>query len=91
MKITTAGIDLAKAVFQVHGVDEHGKVGLRKQLKRKDVLSFFANLEPCLIGMEACGRAHYWARKLSALARRIDIRQVETLNRRFRSTARLGV
>ena len=65
MKITTIGIDLAKAVFQVHGADEHGKAGLRKQLKRKDVLSFFANLEPCLIGMEACGSAHYWARKLS--------------------------
>ena len=65
MKITMTGIDLAKALFQVHGVDKHGKVGLRKQLKRKDVLSFFANLEPCLIGMEACGSAHYWARKLS--------------------------
>src|ERR1700676_2753106 len=67
MKITTIGIDLAKTVFQVHGVDERGKAVLRKQLKRKDVLSFFANLEPCLIGMEACGSAHYWARKLSAL------------------------
>jgi transposase len=65
MKITMTGIDLAKALFQVHGVDKHGKVGLRKQLKRKDVVSFFANLEPCLIGMEACGSAHYWARKLS--------------------------
>ena len=65
MKITSMGIDLAKAVLQVHGVDAHGNVGLRKQLKRKDVLSFFANLEPCLIGMEACGSAHYWARKLS--------------------------
>jgi transposase len=65
MKITTIGIDLAKAVFQVHGVDRHGKVGLRKQLKRKDLVNFFANLEPCLIGMEACGSAHYWARKLS--------------------------
>ena len=52
MKITTIGIDLAKVLFQVHGVDKHGKVGLRKQLKRKDVMSFFANLEPCLIGME---------------------------------------
>ena len=59
MKITTIGVDLAKAVFQVHGVDKHGKVGLRKQLKRKDMVSFFANLEPCLIGMEACGSAHY--------------------------------
>ena len=65
MKITSIGIDLAKTVLQVHGVDAHGKVGLRKQLKRKGVLSFFANLEPCLIGMEACGRAHYWARKFS--------------------------
>lgn len=65
MKITTTGIDLAKTLFQVHGVDKHGKVGLRKQLKRKDVVNFFANLEPCLIGMEACGSAHYWARKFS--------------------------
>lgn len=65
MKITTTGVDLAKNVFQVHGVDERGKAALRKQLKRKDVVSFFANLEPCLIGMEACGSAHYWARKLS--------------------------
>jgi len=65
MKITSMGIDLAKSVLQVHGVDAQGNVGLRKQLKRKDVLSFFANLEPCLIGMEACGSAHYWARKLS--------------------------
>ena len=73
MKITTAGIDLAKALFQVHGVDKHGKVGLRKQLKRKDVLSFFANLEPCLIGMEACGSAHYWARKLSELGHTVRL------------------
>jgi len=54
-------------LFQVHGVDAHGKAVLRKQLKRKDVVSFFANLEPCLIGLEACGSAHYWARKLGAL------------------------
>ena len=65
MKITTIGIDLAKNLFQIHGVDERGKAVLRKQLKRKDVMKFFANLEPCLIGMEACGGAHYWARKLS--------------------------
>ena len=64
MKITTIGIDLAKTVFQVHGVDERGKAVLRKQLRRKDLLSFFANLEPCLIGMEACGSAHYWAEAL---------------------------
>jgi transposase len=65
MKITTIGIDLAKAVFQVHGVDERGKTVLRKQLKRKDMLSFFSNRQICLIGMEACGSAHYWARELA--------------------------
>ncbi|GAC1336015.1 MAG: IS110-like element ISPa11 family transposase [Collimonas sp.] len=64
MKITTIGIDLAKAVFQVHGVNAQGKVVLRKQLKRDQMAAFFANLPPCLIGMEACGSAHHWARKL---------------------------
>ena len=64
MKITTIGIDLAKETFQVHGVDERGKAVLRRQLKRKDREKFFANLPPCLIGMEACGSAHHWARKL---------------------------
>jgi transposase len=73
MKITTVGIDLAKDVFQVHGVDAHGKAVLRKQLKRKDVMSFFANLEPCLIGMEACGSSHYWARKLAALGHTVRL------------------
>jgi transposase len=73
MKITTVGIDLAKALFQVHGVDERGKAVLRKQLKRKEVLSFFANLERCLIGMEACGSAHYWARKLSELGHTVGL------------------
>jgi len=57
MKITTVGIDLAKNVFQVHGVDEHGKVVLRKQLKRDQMAAFFVNLPPSLIGMEACGSA----------------------------------
>ena len=64
MKITTVGIDLAKEVFQIHGEDEHGKVALCKQVKRKDMAKYFANLEPCLIGMEACGSAHHWSRKL---------------------------
>src|SRR5450755_1409393 len=60
MKITTIGIDLAKNVFQVHGANEHGKPVVRKQLKRDQVVAFFANLSPCLIGMEACGGAHHW-------------------------------
>jgi len=64
MKITTIGIDLAKELFQVHGVDAHGKTVLRKQLRRSEMAKFFANLEPCLIGMEACSSSHYWARKL---------------------------
>lgn len=67
MKVTTVGIDLAKNVIQVHGVDERGRAVLRKQLKRERVLAFFANLPPCRIGMEACGSAHYWARKLERL------------------------
>jgi transposase len=73
MKITTIGIDLAKTVFQVHGVDERGKVVLRRQLRRKDVAVFFANLEPCLIGMEACGSAHYWGRTLSGLGHTVRL------------------
>lgn len=73
MKITTVGIDLAKNVFQVHGIDERGKPVLRRQLKRKDVVSFFANLPPCVIGMEACGSAHFWARKLSELGHTVRL------------------
>lgn len=64
MKITTVGIDLAKNIFQVHGVNEQGKVVLRKQLRREQLVAFFANLPPCLIGIEACGGAHHWARRL---------------------------
>jgi len=73
MKITTIGIDLAKAVFQIHGVDERGKVVVRKQLKRTDMATYFANLEPCLIGMEACGSAHYWARKLESYGHTVKL------------------
>jgi transposase len=67
MNSTTIGLDIAKNVFQVHGVDAHGKVTLRKQLKRSQVLAFFANLPPCRIGLEACSGAHYWARELIKL------------------------
>ncbi len=73
MKVTTLGIDLAKNLFQVHGVDERGKAVLRKQLRRRDVVPFFAKLEPCLVGMEACGSAHYWARKLGELGHRVRL------------------
>src|SRR6266581_8973034 len=67
MKLTTIGIDVAKSVFQVHGTDERGKVVLRRQIRRSQLLLFFSNLEPCLIGMEACGGSHHWARKLAGL------------------------
>jgi len=60
MKITTIGIDLAKEVFQIHGVDMHGKAVLRKRLRRSEMVRFFVNLEPCLIGMEACGSSSHW-------------------------------
>lgn len=73
MKITTIGIDLAKTVFQIHGVDEHGKVAVRKQLKRAEMATYFANLEPCLIGMEACGSAHHWARKLESYGHTVKL------------------
>ena len=67
MKVTTVGIDLAKNVFQVHGVNEFGKPVIKKQLRRDQMAAFFVNLPPCMIGMEACGGAHHWARKLSAM------------------------
>jgi transposase len=67
MKATTIGIDLAKNVIQVHGVDERGNAVVRRQLKRDQVLAFFGNLVACRIGMEACGSAHYWARELEKL------------------------
>jgi transposase len=73
MKITTIGLDLAKLLFQVHGVDERGKVASRKQLKRAEMSKYFANLEPCLIGMEACGSSHYWARKLEGYGHTVKL------------------
>ena len=73
MKITTIGIDLAKNVLQVHGVDERGKTVLRKQLKRVQVAVFFSNLPPCLVGMEACASAHHWARKLQAFGHTVKL------------------
>lgn len=73
MKITTIGIDLAKEMFQIHGIDTHGKAVLRKQLRRSEMAKFFSNLEPCLIGMEACGSAHHWARKLGEFGHTVKL------------------
>ena len=65
MQISTIGLDIAKNVFQVHGIDAAEKVVVRKRLRRRQVLEFFKALPPCLIGMEACATAHYWARELT--------------------------
>src|SRR5499425_2233885 len=71
--ITTIGLDLAKKVLQVHGVDSEGKVVVARKLRRKEVLAFFAKLPPCLVGMEACGSAHYWAREITKLGHTVKL------------------
>src|SRR3974377_902813 len=73
MQITTIGVDIAKNVFQVHGIDAAEKVVVRKQLRRGQVLKFFASLPPCLVGMEACATAHYWARELTKLGHEVRL------------------
>lgn len=73
MQTTTIGIDLAKQFFQVHGVNEFGKTVLKKQLRRQQMAEFFVNLPPCLIGMEACGSAHHWARKLQSMGHTVRL------------------
>ena len=65
--ITTIGLDIAKSVFQVHGVDAGGQVAIRRQLKRRHVLSFFEKLPPCLVGIEACASSHYWSAMLNTI------------------------
>lgn len=71
--LAVVGIDLAKSVFQLHGVDKQGRSVLKKMLRRSQVLKFFAQTETCLIGMEACGSAHYWARELKALGHEVRL------------------
>jgi transposase len=73
-QVTTVGLDLAKKVFQVHGVDASGVVRLRRSVRRKQVLALFAKLPPCLVGMEACATAHYWAREIAKLGH--DVRLI---------------
>lgn len=70
-ELKVLGIDLAKQSFQLHGVDEHGHVVLRKKLSRSQLRAFVANLPPCLIGLEACGGAHYWVRELTKLGHNV--------------------
>ena len=72
-KVTTVGLDLAKSVFQFHGADEEGRPVLRRKLRRRQVLDFFAELPPCLIGLEACASAHHWARELQDLGHEVRL------------------
>jgi transposase len=71
--ITTIGLDIAKSVFQVHGVDAGGRVIVRRQLKRRSVLAFFQKLPPCLVGIEACASSHHWSRELQALGHTVRL------------------
>lgn len=67
MEVTTVGLDLAKNVFQVHGINDDGEVAFNSALRRTQVLTVFARLQPCLVGIEACGTSHHWARELIKL------------------------
>jgi transposase len=71
--ITTVGLDIAKSVFQVHGIDAEGNVIIRRQLKRRYVLAFFQKLPPCLVGIEACASSHHWSRELKALGHTVRL------------------
>src|SRR5436190_20271394 len=73
MQVTTIGLDIAKNVFQVHGIDAEEKVVVRKQLRRNKVIEYFKSLPPCLIDKEACATAHYWARELTKLGHKVRL------------------
>jgi transposase len=73
MEVTTIGLDIAKNVFQLHGIDASEKVVVRKQLRRGQMLAFFEALPPLLVGMEACATAHYWARELMKLGHQVRL------------------
>ena len=71
--VTTIGLDIAKSVFQVHGVDANGQVVIRRQLKRRYILAFFQKVPPCLVGIEACASSHHWSRELQALGHTVRL------------------
>ena len=73
MEVSTIGLDIAKSVFQVHGVDGSGATVMRRQLRRRQLLGFFAKQPPCLVGMEACATAHHWAREIGALGHEVRL------------------
>ena len=71
--MSTIGLDIAKSVFQVHGVDAAGQVVLRRQLRRRHILAFFQKLPPCMVGIEACASSHHWSRELQALGHTVRL------------------
>ena len=73
MQVTTVGLDLAKSIFHVHGVNEAGEVAFNRPLRRAQVLAFFKRLEPCLVGIEACASSHHWARELRRLGHEVRL------------------
>ena len=73
MPVTTIGLDLAKSIFQIHGVDAVGHAVLRRRVRRGELLTFFGTLPPCLVGTEACSSAHYWAREVMALGHEVRL------------------
>lgn len=90
--VTTIGLDLAKSVFQVHGVDAGGAAVLHQRLTRARMLKFFAKLPPCLIGIEACASSHYWARELMALGHDVKLmpaQYVKPMSSGARTTLRM--
>ncbi len=85
MDIRTLGIDSAKNVFRVHGVDAKGRTAVARQLRRRQLLPFMVQLQPCLVGMEACGGAHHWAREIAKLGH-----EVKLMSPRFATQTRFG-
>ena len=73
MKITTIGLDIAKSVFHLYAVNQAGRLVKKKPLRRKQLLNYLANIEPCLVVMEACGGANYWAREIIALGHEVKL------------------
>ena len=73
MQVSTIGVDLAKNVFQLHGVDSAGHVVVSRQLRRRQIIEFLGKIPPCLVGMEACGTAHHWAREVSKLGHTVRL------------------
>ena len=90
-EVTTIGLDLAKHVFQVHGVDAEGATVLRKQLRRAQVLAFFSRLPRCLVGLEACATAHYWARELRALGHEVRLMPAQYVEQLVRNLEAEGL